>query len=55
MRNVFLSPHLAGVTREAQPRFFALMIDELRRFADGLEPRAQLTARVVAGREGGPS
>lgn len=55
MRNVFLSPHLAGLTREAQPRFFALMVDELQRFANGLEPRAQLTARVVAGREGGPA
>lgn len=52
MSNVFLSPHIAGVTVEAQPRFFALMVDELHRFASGLEPRAQITDRVVAGRGG---
>jgi phosphoglycerate dehydrogenase-like enzyme len=52
MSNVFLSPHIAGVTVEAQPRFFALMVDEIERFAAGLEPRAQLTDRVVAGRRG---
>jgi phosphoglycerate dehydrogenase-like enzyme len=52
MSNVFLSPHIAGVTVEAQPRFFALMVDELERFASGLEPRAQITDRVVAGRGG---
>ncbi len=52
MRNVFLSPHIAGVTAEAQPRFFALMVDELERFASGIEPRAQITDRVVAGRGG---
>jgi phosphoglycerate dehydrogenase-like enzyme len=50
MPNVFLSPHIAGVTAEAQPRFFALMVDELRRWANGSEPRAQVTDRVVAGR-----
>ncbi|HEY5223808.1 MAG TPA: NAD(P)-dependent oxidoreductase [Microbacteriaceae bacterium] len=52
MSNVFLSPHIAGVTAEAQPRFFALMVDELERFASGLEPRAQITDRVIAGRGG---
>ncbi|MCX7522534.1 hypothetical protein OSC27_09640 [Microbacterium sp. STN6] len=52
MPNVFLSPHIAGVTEEAQPRFFSLMVDELERFASGLEPRAQITDRVVAGRGG---
>lgn len=50
MNNVFLSPHIAGVTAEAQPRFFELMVDEIERFAAGVEPRAQLTDRVVAGR-----
>lgn len=53
MGNVFLSPHIAGVTVEAQPRFFALMVDEIERLAAGLEPRAQLTNRVIAGRAGG--
>lgn len=52
MRNVFLSPHIAGVTREAQTRFFALMVDEIERLAAGVEPRAQLTERVIAGRGG---
>jgi phosphoglycerate dehydrogenase-like enzyme len=52
MSNVFLSPHIAGVTAEAQPRFFSLMVDELARFASGVEPRAQITDRVVAGRGG---
>lgn len=52
MSNVFLSPHIAGMTAEAQPRFFALMVDEIERFAAGIEPRAQLTDRVVAGRRG---
>jgi phosphoglycerate dehydrogenase-like enzyme len=52
MSNVFISPHIAGVTVEAQPRFFALMVDEIERLAAGLEPRSQLTDRVVAGRRG---
>jgi phosphoglycerate dehydrogenase-like enzyme len=50
MSNVILSAHIAGVTVEAQPRFFALMVDELERFSAGIEPRAQITDRVVAGR-----
>ena len=52
MRNVFLSPHIGGMTREAQPRFFSLMVDELERIHRGHEPRAQLTSRVLAGRTG---
>lgn len=52
MRNVFLSPHIGGMTVEAQPRFFALMVDELQRFFAGMEPRAQITDRVIAGRNG---
>jgi phosphoglycerate dehydrogenase-like enzyme len=55
MTNVFLSPHIAGVTEEAQPRFFALMVDEIERLAAGIEPRAQLTDRVAAGRGGDKS
>lgn len=50
MRNVFLSPHIAGVTIESRTRFFSLMVDELRRYAHGVEPRAQITERVIAGR-----
>lgn len=52
MRNVFLSPHIGGMTVEAQPRFFTLMVDELERYVAGAEPRAQLTERVIAGRSG---
>ncbi len=52
MRNVFLSPHIGGMTVEAQPRFFTLMVDELERYFGGAEPRAQLTDRVIAGRRG---
>jgi len=52
MRNVFLSPHVGGMTVEAKPRFFTLMVDELERFYAGAEPRAQITDRVVAGRSG---
>ena len=52
MPNVFISPHIAGVTVEAQPRFFTLMVDEIERLGAGCEPRAQLTERVVAGRRG---
>lgn len=50
MRNVFLSPHIGGMTVEAQPRFFTLMVQELERFHDGVEPRAQLTDRALRGR-----
>jgi phosphoglycerate dehydrogenase-like enzyme len=53
--NVFLSPHVAGVTTEAENRFFTLMVDELLRCFGGLEPRAQLTPRVTSGRPGSPS
>jgi phosphoglycerate dehydrogenase-like enzyme len=52
MRNVFLSPHIGGMTVEAQPRFFTLMVEELERWHAGAEPRAQITDRVVAGRSG---
>ena len=45
--NVFLSPHLAGVTEESRRRFFSLMVDECLRHFDGLEPLAELTAKVV--------
>lgn len=51
--NVTLTPHLAGTTDDCVPRFFALMVDEIVRQLSGLEPRAQLTPRVVAGRHDG--
>jgi phosphoglycerate dehydrogenase-like enzyme len=52
MRNVFLSPHIGGMTVEAQSRFFTLMVDELERMHEGAEPRAQLTDRALRGRGG---
>ena len=45
--NVFLSPHLAGVTEESRRRFFSLMVDECLRHFDGLDPLAELTPEVV--------
>jgi phosphoglycerate dehydrogenase-like enzyme len=50
--NVFVSPHIAGVTHEAVQRFFALMVDEVERHHAGVEPRAQLTDRAIRGRSG---
>ncbi len=35
MPNVFLSPHIAGVTAQAEPRFFELMVDEVIRVLRG--------------------
>ena len=46
--NVFLSPHVAGVTEESRRRFFELMVSEIIRHLDGLEPLAELTPSVVS-------
>jgi phosphoglycerate dehydrogenase-like enzyme len=46
--NVFLSPHVAGVTEESRRRFFELMVAEIIRHLDGFEPLAELTAGVVS-------
>ena len=43
MRNVFLTPHIAGYTEESRRRFFALMVDECLRHFAGLESWAGLT------------
>ncbi|GAA3116603.1 phosphoglycerate dehydrogenase-like enzyme [Kribbella aluminosa] len=45
MGNVFLSPHIAGVTAAAEPRFFDLMVDELERVFAGYRPRFPLVPR----------
>ncbi|MBI2940701.1 MAG: hypothetical protein HYY04_09725 [Chloroflexi bacterium] len=50
--NVFLSPHIAGVTAAGMPRLFSLMVDELDRFFHGHETRFDLTPRVIANRRG---
>jgi phosphoglycerate dehydrogenase-like enzyme len=47
MENVFLSPHIAGVTEESRRRFFSLMVDECLRYLSGLEPTHELTASVL--------
>lgn len=56
--NVFLSPHIAGVTAESRRRFFSLMVDEILRHFAGFEPLSVLTTGIVrlhtaAGQPGG--
>ncbi len=43
--NVFLSPHIAGVTAAAEPRFIDLMVDEVLRVLAGHRPRFRLAPR----------
>jgi D-3-phosphoglycerate dehydrogenase / 2-oxoglutarate reductase len=50
--NVFVSPHIAGVTLASRARFFELMVDELDRLFHGHEPRFELTASTRANRRG---
>ncbi len=50
--NVFLSPHIAGVTAACQPRFFSFMVDELERFFAGHETMFDITPRTLANRRG---
>ena len=52
MENVFMSPHFAGVTRDAYPRFFTLMVDEFERFFGGHETLFDLTPQSLANRSG---
>ena len=52
LTNVFLSPHVAGVTVRSYTRFFALMVDELKRFFDGDETRFDLTPKSMSDRAG---
>lgn len=50
--NVFLSPHIAGETRQTYPRFFTFMVDEFERFFAGHEARSALLPRTMANRRG---
>jgi phosphoglycerate dehydrogenase-like enzyme len=50
--NVFLSPHIAGVTAACRPRFFSFMVDELERFFGGHETMFDITPRTLANRRG---
>ncbi|MCU1421135.1 MAG: Phosphoglycerate dehydrogenase [Microbacteriaceae bacterium] len=45
MPNVFLTPHIAGVTDAAEPRFFRYMVDEVARVLAGSRPRFRLVPR----------
>jgi phosphoglycerate dehydrogenase-like enzyme len=50
--NVFLSPHIAGVTAACRPRFFSFMVDELERLRAGHDTLFDLTPRTLANRRG---
>jgi D-3-phosphoglycerate dehydrogenase len=50
--NVFLSPHIAGVTAACRPRFFSFMVDELERFFGGHETLFDITPSTLANRRG---
>ena len=50
--NVFLSPHIAGVTAASYERFFTLMVDELELFFAGHETRFDLTVNSMNNRSG---
>jgi phosphoglycerate dehydrogenase-like enzyme len=52
MPNVFLSPHIAGVTAACRPRFFSFMVDELERMLAGHETLFDLTPATRANRLG---
>lgn len=53
--NVFLSPHIAGVTAASRWCFFELMVDELDRFFHGHETLYDLLPRTLANRRGEPA
>ncbi len=50
--NVFLTPHIAGVTAASNTRYFSLMVDELERLFAGHETRYDLLPRTLANRRG---
>jgi len=50
--NVFLSPHIGGLSGGSHPHFFRLMVDELERFIRGHETWFDLTPRSLANRRG---
>jgi phosphoglycerate dehydrogenase-like enzyme len=52
--NLFLTPHIAGVTAESRRRFFALMVDECLRHFAGLEPWSEITPATVRVPAGAP-
>jgi D-3-phosphoglycerate dehydrogenase len=50
--NVFMSPHIAGVTAACRPRFFSFMVDELERFLNGHDTLFDITPNTLANRRG---
>ena len=50
--NVFMSPHIAGVTAACRPRFFSFMVDELERFFGGRDTLFDITPSTLANRRG---
>jgi phosphoglycerate dehydrogenase-like enzyme len=50
--NVFLTPHIGGVTAAGYRRFFKLMVEELDRFFGGHKTYFDLTPRTLANRQG---
>jgi phosphoglycerate dehydrogenase-like enzyme len=52
LRNVFLTPHLAGTTAESWPRTLSLMLDDLERFFHGHETLYELNPRTMMNRRG---
>jgi D-3-phosphoglycerate dehydrogenase / 2-oxoglutarate reductase len=45
--NVFISPHLGGVTEESRRRFFTLMVDQCLKHFDGFELDGEITTESV--------
>lgn len=52
MPNVFLSPHIGGVTAACGPRFVMLMIDEIVRHFSGHETRWDIVPRICVENSG---
>ena len=52
LRNVFLTPHIAGATPRSRTRFFEEMVSELERHFAGHETQHNLTANTLANRRG---
>jgi phosphoglycerate dehydrogenase-like enzyme len=52
LRNVFLTPHIAGTTQRSRTRFFEEMVSELERHFAGHETQHNLTAHTLANRRG---
>ena len=52
LRNVFLTPHIAGTTQRSRTRFFEEMVSELDRHFSGHETQHNLTAHTLANRRG---